>query len=134
MVKIILEQNLRSRNFEARNGKIESGTVVKSQREQRRVQKRTRKMWAMESQRAVSASSFSRTFDATGWKIQRGRKVSEAAVRLGKSLVFSAESTLKVLVRIHLVLIGILWSVFFVKDKSVIKFGEEFSFAHRQET
>ena len=39
MVKRSIEQNLRSRNSEARNGRIESGVSVKNQREQRRVQK-----------------------------------------------------------------------------------------------
>ena len=53
MVQRSIEQNLRSQNFEARKGRIESGALVKSQREQRRIQKRTRRMLAMESSRAV---------------------------------------------------------------------------------
>ena len=50
MVKRSREQNLRSVNFDARNGRMEFGAVVKSQREQRRV---TRRMLAVESHRAV---------------------------------------------------------------------------------
>ena len=39
MVKRGIEQNLRSRDLEARNGRIQSNTLVKNQREQRRVHK-----------------------------------------------------------------------------------------------
>ena len=39
MVKRSIEQNLRSRNLGARNGRIESNILVKNQREQRRVHK-----------------------------------------------------------------------------------------------
>ena len=38
-VKRSIEQNLRSWNFDARNGRLESGVLVKNQREQRRVQR-----------------------------------------------------------------------------------------------
>ena len=39
IVKTCLEQNLRSRNFEARIGRIELNLLVKNQKEQRRVHK-----------------------------------------------------------------------------------------------
>ena len=40
MVKRSIEQNLRAQNFEARDGRIDSGILVKNQRGQRRVQRR----------------------------------------------------------------------------------------------
>ena len=45
MVKRSIEQNRRSRNFDARNERIESGAEVKNQREQRRVQRGPRECW-----------------------------------------------------------------------------------------
>ena len=38
-VKRSIKQNLRSWNFDARSGRLESGVLVKNQREQRRVQR-----------------------------------------------------------------------------------------------
>ena len=45
MVKRSIEQNLRSRNLGARNGRIESNILVKNQREQRRVHKGQGNCW-----------------------------------------------------------------------------------------
>ena len=45
MVKGSIEQELRARNFEARNGSIESNMLVKNQREQRRVLKGQGDCW-----------------------------------------------------------------------------------------
>ena len=45
MVKRSIEQNLRSQNFEARDGRIASGILVKNQREQRRVHKGQGECW-----------------------------------------------------------------------------------------
>ena len=45
MAKRSIEQDLRTRNFEARNGRIESNMPVKNQREQRRVLKRQGDCW-----------------------------------------------------------------------------------------
>ena len=44
-VKRRVEQDLRSRNFEARNGRVESNILVKNQREKRRVQKGPGDCW-----------------------------------------------------------------------------------------
>ena len=53
MVKRSIEQELRSRKLAARNGRIESNILVKNQKGQRRVHKRTRRLLAMASFRAV---------------------------------------------------------------------------------
>ena len=45
MVKRCLEKNVRSRNFDARNGRIEFGALVKNQREHRRVQRGPGDCW-----------------------------------------------------------------------------------------
>ena len=50
MVKGSIGQDLKTRNFDARNGRIESNMPVKNQREQRHVLKRTRRWLAVASQ------------------------------------------------------------------------------------
>ena len=49
MVKRSIEQNLRNRNFKARNGNYERNMVVKNQETQQRGQKVSRRLLAMES-------------------------------------------------------------------------------------
>ena len=44
-VKRSIEQDLKSRNLEARNGRIESNILIKNQREQRRVHKGQGDCW-----------------------------------------------------------------------------------------
>ena len=133
MTKRSKDQKLRSRNFDARNERIESGALVKNRSEQRRVQKRTRRVLAMESQRAVFERRYncsfwhndnkrakqtlmpapcSRTFDATGWKrYTEKEKFLEAESCPGKHVDCRARSTFKVPVRIHLSIIGTLPNV-----------------------
>ena len=53
MVKRSIEQNLRMNNFEARNGNYERNAVVKNQGTKQRVIKNSRRLSAVESQRAV---------------------------------------------------------------------------------
>ena len=45
MVKRSLEQELRSRNFESRNGRLESNVLVKNQRERRRFHRGQEDCW-----------------------------------------------------------------------------------------
>ena len=52
MLKRSIEQNLRTKNFEARNGRFETSAVVKNQGTKQRVQKFGR-LLAVESQRAM---------------------------------------------------------------------------------
>ena len=87
MVTRRIAQNLRSRNFDARNWRIESRAVVKNQREQRR-----ERQWRANGQ-------CSKGDDCS---VQHDKQVLEAAVRLGKYLDCGAKSTSKVPVRIHL--------------------------------
>ena len=54
MVKRSIEQDLRTRNFEARNGRIESNMLVKNQREQRHVLKVQGDCWQWRAKGAVS--------------------------------------------------------------------------------
>ena len=53
MVKRSIEQNLRIKNFEARNGNYERNAVVKNQGTKQRGQRTLRRLLAMENQRAV---------------------------------------------------------------------------------
>ena len=53
MVKRSIEQDLRNRNFVARNGNYETNAVVKNQETQQRGQKILGDCWKWDSQRAV---------------------------------------------------------------------------------
>ena len=53
MVKRSIEQDLRNRNFGARNGNFETSAVVKNQGTKQREQRSPRRLLAVESQRAV---------------------------------------------------------------------------------
>ena len=154
MVKRSIEQNLRSRSFEARNGIDESGAFVKNEREQRRVQKGPGDCWQWKASGQCSKGdncSFRHDKDKRakpksqpapspepstqqyGKKSARA-KVLEAEVRLGECLVCRARNILEVLVRIHLVKSGIPQSVYlFYKTKEGCKFGEKCSYAYRRD-
>ena len=81
----------------------------------------------------VTAGSFSRTFDAAGWKkFQREQKVLEAEVRLGDCLVCRARNVVKVLVPIHRVKNDILLSVYFARQKRDAIREKRCSHAHRR--
>ena len=53
MVKRSIDQSLRIKNFEARNGNYEKNAVLKNQGTKQRTQKNFRRLLAVESQRAV---------------------------------------------------------------------------------
>ena len=137
MVKKSIEHELGSRNFEARNGRIESNILVKNQRGRRRVHKGQGECWQWRSngqctkgdhcsfrhdrnKRAKATTqptpSPEHTTQAQGI-IQRYRKVQGVKVRLGKYLVNRAKNIFKVLVRIHLVKSGTPWSACFSRQK-----------------
>ena len=108
MVKRSVEQDLRTRNFEARNGRIESNMLVKNQREQRRVLKGQGDCWQWQgsgqctkghncifwpdenkrAQNCDTARIFARTFNVARWensakaKSFRGRSPSGKKSRL----------------------------------------------------
>ena len=135
---------MRSRNFEARNGRVESNKLVKNQRKQRRVHKGQGECWQWqaygqcskgdkcrlrhdEHKRAKSttqpAPSPEHSTHQDG-KIQRERKVPEAEVHLVECLDGPARITLKVLPRFHLVKSGILQNACSTGQKDGCKFGK----------
>ena len=126
MVKRSIEHDLRTRNFEARNGRIESNMLVKNQREQCRVLKGQGDCWQWKAigqcpKETIAVSGTIRLSEPNLrpsplllqniWKIQKKRKVPEAEARLGESIACHARTIWKVLARIPLVKSGIFQSV-----------------------
>ena len=150
MAKRRIEQDLKTRNFEARNGRIESNMLVKKQREQRHVLKGLGDCWQWKATRQCSKGnhcSFRHNTNVPNillsqlllqnilnrkmWKIQQKRKVPEAEARLGKSIACHARTIWK-----GACAIPFLWKVAFrecslYKSAEVWKFGDKCSFAHR---
>ena len=110
MVKRSIEQDLRTRNFEARNGRIESNMLVKNQREQRHVLEGQGDCWqwkvigqcskgdtcsfghdanerAKPTTQPAPSPEHSKSQDV---KDSAKRKVLEAEARVGKSLACHA--------------------------------------------
>ena len=129
MAKRSIDQNLRSRNFEARNGRIELGTLVKNQSEQRHVHRGPGDCWQWKAdgrcskrdkcsfrhdkdKRAKPTSpSFSRTFDAAGWeKSSENQKSWRPKPKWEECLDCRARITSKKLAPLHSVKNGILQS------------------------
>ena len=133
-----VEQDLKTRNFEARNGRIDSNMLVKSQREQRRVHKRQGESWQCQNsgQCAKGDNCSSRHDDnkrskpttqpdpspelstTQDGKNQPKRKVLEAEASLGTYFECHARIILKALARIPLVKSCILQSACSTSQKS----------------
>ena len=102
MVQRSIEQDLRTRSFAARNGRIESNMLVKSQREQRHVLDRQDDFWQWNAIGQCSkGNNCSFRYDTNKRaqnllnqtrKIQQKRKVLEAEARLGESIACHAKS------------------------------------------
>ena len=142
MVKRCIEQNLRSQNFEAGDGRIASGILVKNQREQRRVHKGQGECWQWKANGQCSKgdkSSFRRDEDkrakfapppAPSPEPSTPQDVRNPART--KSFVCRARIFLKVLVRIHLVKKWHSPECMLHKTKEGCKFWEKCTFTHGQ--
>ena len=123
----------RSRNFEARNERIEKGAVVKRRRDQRCVERGPGECWQRKAQghcwkgyscsfrhdenyRAKSMSKFALPSESQVVEVHQEERVSEAGVHLGRCLDNRPEITSKVSARGHLVIFGIFLSVNFIEQ------------------
>ena len=136
MVKRSIEQDLRNRNFGARNGNYERNAVVKNQGTQQREQRSLGYCWQWKSNEQCSidtVESFSKIFHAAECeKMHRKPEVLEAEVQVGKRLDCRARITSKELAPIHYVKNGTLQSVCSTSQKMDTILGEKCSYVHRQ--
>ena len=146
MVKRSIEQNLRIKNFEARNGNYERNAVVKYQGTKQRVQRIPGDCWQWESNGQCSRGdtcSFRHNVNKrakltqpnsspSSFMRQDERKTSRTRSPKGKSLDFLARIASKELAPIHSVKNGILQNACSTSRRMDADLGEKCSYAHRQ--
>ena len=145
MVKRSIEQNLRMKNFEARNGNYERNAVVKNQRVKHRDQrslvvgngkptssalKETSAVFRHDmNKRAKSTQPSPSPSSSTQ---QSEKDVPEAEAQVEEWLDCRAKITLKELAPIHSVKSGTLQNACSTSPKKGCRFGKKCSYAHRQ--
>ena len=151
VVNTSIEQDLRNRNFAARNGNYEKNAVVKNQGTKQRGQRILGDCWQLEANGQCSKGdncSFRHdvnkrakmtqpnpspnSFMQQSERKHREPEVPEERVPVVECLDGHARITSQELAPIHSVKSGTLQNAFFYKTKSGCRFGEKCSFAHRQ--
>ena len=151
MVKRSIEQEIRNKNFGARNGNYETNAVVKNQRVKQREQRILGDCWQWKANGQYSKGdncSFRHDINKRAKstqpnpsqrdllrsrerKMHREPEVPEEEVPVEECLDGPARSTSKDLAPLHSVKSGIL-QCFFYKSEKGCRFGEKCSYAHRQ--
>ena len=151
MVKRSIEQNLRMKNFEARNGNFETSAVVKNPRMKQRDRRSLGDCWQWKAngqcskgdncsvrydmnRRAKSTQPNPSPRSSTQQSVKKHREpeVQEAEAEVGKWLDCRARITSKELAQLHSVKNGILRSACCTSQKKDAGLGERCSYAHRQ--
>ena len=140
MVKRSIEQNLRTKNFEARSGIFETSAVVKSQRVKQREQRSLGDCWQWKAngqcskgddcrfrhekdKRAKSTQPNPSPGSSTQQNVKNASRVQEAEAQVGKWLDCRARITSQELAQFHSVKNGILWSACSTSQKMDVNLG-----------
>ena len=151
MVKRSIEQNLRIKNFEARNGNYERNAVVKNQGTKQRGQRTPGNCWQWKSNgqcskkdncnfredikkraKSTQPNPSPRSFMQQNERHASRTQVPEARVPVVECLDGPARITSKELAPIHSVKNGILQSACSTRPRVVADLGEKCSYEHRQ--
>ena len=152
MVKRSIEQKLRTKNFEARNGRFETSAVVKNQGAKQGEQGSLGDCWQWKANRQCSkgdncsfrhvpkkrakidtAEPFSRIFYAAECEtMHREPRVPEAEARVGKWLDGRARITSKEIAQLPFCEKWHSPECLFYKSERGCKFGDKCSYEHRQ--
>ena len=137
MVKRSIEQNLRTKNFEARNGNFETNAVVKNQGTKQRGQRSLGDCWQWKANGQCSKGdncSFRRDKEKRAKSTQQNRSFPLGLLPpVGKWLDCLARIISKELAPLHSVKNGILRSACSTsQSENGCKFGDKCSYVHRQ--